>query len=144
MDQPTIVEFTPVLTEVASGLAFPEGPIWMSDGSIVLVEMFGPRLTRVHPDGTKETIAEVPGGPNGAAVGPDGAFYVYAHVPQFTTALGIDSLQLTARWLHEIGVAATSGVDFDLARGHEHVRFSYAGSGADMVEACELLAGWTP
>jgi len=76
MDQPRIVEFTPVLTEVASGLAFPEGPIWMSDGSIVLVEMFGPRLTRVHPDGTKETIAEVPGGPNGAAVGPDGAFYV--------------------------------------------------------------------
>jgi len=76
MDQLRIVEFTPVLTEVASGLAFPEGPIWMSDGSIVLVEMFGPRLTRVHPDGTKETIAEVPGGPNGAAVGPDGAFYV--------------------------------------------------------------------
>jgi len=74
----------------------------------------------------------------------DGAFYVYAHVPQFTTALGIDPLQLTARWLHEIGVAATSGVDFDLARGHEYVRFSYAGSSADMVEACELLAGWTP
>ena len=74
----------------------------------------------------------------------DGAFYVYAHVPQFTTALGIDSLQLTTRWLHELGVAATSGVDFDLARGHEYVRFSYAGAGADMAEACELLAGWTP
>ncbi len=74
----------------------------------------------------------------------DGAFYVYAHVPHLTTGLGIDSLALTARWLHELGVAATSGVDFDLARGHEYVRFSYAGASADMAEACELLAGWTP
>jgi aspartate/methionine/tyrosine aminotransferase len=73
----------------------------------------------------------------------DGAFYVYAHVPQLTTAIGLDSLQLTTRWLHEIGVAATSGVDFDLARGHEYVRFSYAGAGADIAEACDLLAGWT-
>lgn len=74
----------------------------------------------------------------------DGAFYVYAHVPHLTTAVGLDSLQLTTRWLHEIGVAATSGVDFDLACGHEYVRFSYAGTGTDMAEACELLAGWTP
>jgi aspartate/methionine/tyrosine aminotransferase len=74
----------------------------------------------------------------------DGAFYVYAHVPHFTTALGIDSLQLTTRWLHEIGVAATSGVDFDLGRGHDYVRFSYAGTGADLAEACDLIAGWSP
>lgn len=74
----------------------------------------------------------------------DGAFYVYAHVPHLTTALGIDSLELTSRWLHEAGVAATSGIDFDLARGHEYVRFSYAGDGADMTEACELIAEWTP
>jgi aspartate/methionine/tyrosine aminotransferase len=74
----------------------------------------------------------------------DGAFYVYAHVAHLTTALGIDSLQLTKRWLHEIGVAATSGIDFDLARGHEYVRFSSAGSAADIAEACELLARWTP
>jgi gluconolactonase len=60
------------LTEVASGLAFPEGPIAMPDGTVVLVEMFGPKLTRVHPDGRVETIAEIPGGPNGAALGPDG------------------------------------------------------------------------
>jgi aspartate/methionine/tyrosine aminotransferase len=74
----------------------------------------------------------------------DGAFYVYAHVPHLTTGLGIDSLALTARWLHELGVAATSGVDFDLARGHEYVRFSYAGATSDMAEACDLIAGWTP
>jgi aspartate/methionine/tyrosine aminotransferase len=74
----------------------------------------------------------------------DGAFYVYAHVPHLTTAIGIDSLALTSRWLHEVGVAATSGVDFDLARGHEYVRFSYAGATAHLAEACELLAGWSP
>jgi gluconolactonase len=64
------------LTEITSGLRFPEGPIAMPDGTVVLVEMFGERLTRVHPDGSTETVAEVPGGPNGAAVGPDGAFYL--------------------------------------------------------------------
>jgi len=72
------------LIEVASGLAFPEGPIAMPDGSVVLVEMFGPRLTRVHPDGTKETIAEIPGGPNGAALGPDGKFYICNNGGRFT------------------------------------------------------------
>ena len=64
------------LIEVASGLKFPEGPIAMSDGSVILVEMFGPRITRVRPDGSQETIAEIQGGPNGAAIGPDGALYL--------------------------------------------------------------------
>ncbi len=64
------------LVEVTSGLKFPEGPIAMPDGSVLLVEMFGPRITRVFPDGTKETVAEIPGGPNGLAVGPDGALYL--------------------------------------------------------------------
>jgi gluconolactonase len=64
------------VTEIASGLRFPEGPIAMSDGSVVLVEMFGPRITRVRPDGSTEVVAEVPGGPNGAAIGPDGALYL--------------------------------------------------------------------
>jgi gluconolactonase len=64
------------LTEITTGLRFPEGPIAMPDGSVILVEMFGPRLTRVNADGTKETIAEIAGGPNGAAIGPDGALYL--------------------------------------------------------------------
>lgn len=63
-------------TEVASGLRFPEGPVAMPDGSVILVEMFGPRITRILPDGTKVTIAEIVGGPNGLAVGPDGALYL--------------------------------------------------------------------
>lgn len=63
-------------TEITSGLRFPEGPIAMPDGSVILVEMFGPRITRVLPDGTKQTVAEIVGGPNGAAIGPDGALYL--------------------------------------------------------------------
>ena len=53
-------------------------------------------------------------------------------------------MQLCERWLDELGVAATPGVDFDLARGHEYVRFSYAGSADDIGAACERLAGWQP
>ena len=61
---------------VTEGLQFPEGPMAMADGSVILVEIRGKRLTRVRPDGSKETAAELGGGPNGAAVGPDGAIYV--------------------------------------------------------------------
>ena len=71
---------TLIQSEVASGLEFPEGPIVMDDGSIVLVEIAGPRLTRVLADGSTEVIAEwddpESAGPNGAAVGPDGHIYV--------------------------------------------------------------------
>jgi len=61
---------------VAEGLQFPEGPIAMQDGSVVLVEIRRQTLTRVLPDGRQEIIAKVGGGPNGAAIGPDGAAYI--------------------------------------------------------------------
>ncbi|MBZ9649889.1 SMP-30/gluconolactonase/LRE family protein [Sphingobium sp. 3R8] len=61
---------------VAEGLSFPEGPVWMKDGSIILVETGAGKLTRILPDGSKETVAECGGGPNGIAVGPDGMLYV--------------------------------------------------------------------
>ena len=61
---------------LADGLLFPEGPIAMPDGSVVLVEIARGTLTRVMPDGRTEVIAETGGGPNGAAIGPDGACYV--------------------------------------------------------------------
>jgi gluconolactonase len=61
---------------VTEGLEFPEGPIAMADGSVILTEIKGQRLTRVKRDGSKETVAETGGGPNGAAIGPDGAIYV--------------------------------------------------------------------
>jgi len=61
---------------LATGLRFPEGPIAMADGSVLLVEIEGRRLVRVQPDGTITTVAELGGGPNGAALGPDGHCYV--------------------------------------------------------------------
>lgn len=74
----------------------------------------------------------------------DGAFYVYAHVPHLTTEIGIDASELCRRWLDELGVCATPGIDFDTVRGHEYLRFSYAGDGADLAEACDRLATWRP
>ena len=61
---------------VTDGLEFPEGPIAMADGSIILTEIKAKRITRVTPDGQKTQVARTGGGPNGAAIGPDGAVYV--------------------------------------------------------------------
>jgi len=62
-------------TTVAAGLRFPEGPVAMPDGSVILVEIAAGRITRVKPDGSTETVAEPGGGPNGLAMGPDGKLY---------------------------------------------------------------------
>jgi gluconolactonase len=62
--------------EVATGLQFPEGPVAMADGSVLVVEIRRGTLSRVQPDGKVEVVAELGGGPNGAAIGPDGAVYV--------------------------------------------------------------------
>jgi gluconolactonase len=61
---------------VTDGLRFPEGPIAMADGSVILVEINRQTLTRVKPNGKHEIVAKLGGGPNGAAIGPDGAVYV--------------------------------------------------------------------
>ena len=61
---------------VAEDLQFPEGPVAMADGSVLLVEIRRQTLTRVLPNGAKEIVAQLGGGPNGAAVGPDGAVYI--------------------------------------------------------------------
>ncbi len=66
----------PDFEELASGLLFPEGPIAMPDGSVVLVEIRRGTLSRVTPAGGVEVVAELGGGPNGAAIGPDGRCYV--------------------------------------------------------------------
>ena len=60
---------------VAEGLAIPEGPVALPDGSVILSEIATRRVTHILPDGRRRTLAEPGGGPNGLAVGPAGALY---------------------------------------------------------------------
>ena len=71
-----VTTLTPRVTPIASGLRFPEGPIAMPDGSVILVEIARRTLSRVTADGTVHVIATLGGGPNGAAMGPGGRIYV--------------------------------------------------------------------
>lgn len=68
----------------------------------------------------------------------DGAFYAYCDVSSLTN----DSMEFARRMLAEAHVAATPGRDFDPFEGHRFMRFSYAGSLAEMVEATDRLGRW--
>lgn len=61
---------------MADGLGFPEGPIALADGSVLLVEIQAQSVSRVYPNGRIERLVKTAGGPNGAAVGPDGRLYI--------------------------------------------------------------------
>lgn len=69
----------------------------------------------------------------------DGAFYLYAE----TAHLEPDSVRLAERWLDEIGVAVTPGVDFDPFEGRRWTRFSYAGDPAVIAEAADRIVAWS-
>jgi len=68
----------------------------------------------------------------------DGAFYAYCDVSQLTN----DSMSFAKRMLAEAHVAATPGRDFDPLSGHRTMRFSYAGSPAEMIEATARIGRW--
>ncbi len=61
---------------IATGLRYPEGPVALADGSVLVVELAGEALKRVRPDGRVDVVAKIPGSPNGAAMGPGGKVYV--------------------------------------------------------------------
>jgi gluconolactonase len=101
---------------VTEGLAFPEGPVVLPDGDVVVVEVRSGHLTRVHPDGTKDLLADVGGGPNGAAIGPDGALYVvnnggfaWSEMHGLTIPLGPDGSSappgFTGGWIDRVDLA---------------------------------------
>lgn len=83
-------------------------------------------------------VRALPGAGFGSFAEADGAFYVYADVGERTN----DSVAFCARMLAEVGIAASSGVDFDRGRGRRTMRFSYCGPEADVAEAVERLRGW--
>lgn len=66
----------PPVQIVAEGLQFPEGPVWLPDGTVLCVEIKAGTLTAIDARGRRSVVAALGGGPNGAALGPDGACYV--------------------------------------------------------------------
>lgn len=60
---------------MATGLGFPEGPVAMPDSSVVLTEIRNRRVSRIASDGTTTMLSDTGGGPNGLAIGPDGALF---------------------------------------------------------------------
>jgi aspartate/methionine/tyrosine aminotransferase len=86
----------------------------------------------------KRLLTELPKAGFDRLAPADGAFYIYADVAHLTD----DSEAFCRRMLAETGVAATPGVDFDPARGHHFVRFSFAGPTADIAEAARRLQSW--
>jgi gluconolactonase len=84
---------------VASGLNYPEGPVVLGDGSLVLTEIDGATVTRVAADGSVDVVARCEGGPNGAALGPDGALYVCNNGGRFASG------NWTGGWIERVDLA---------------------------------------
>ncbi|MCH9673151.1 MAG: SMP-30/gluconolactonase/LRE family protein [Gammaproteobacteria bacterium] len=111
------------MSVMAEGLKFPEGPISMPDGSVILVEIVGETLTRVQPDGSKEVLAHCPGGPNGAAFGPDGRVWLCNNggsaARGFIQAVDIQSGESETIYTHVDGEALSAPNDlvFDATGG---------------------------
>jgi aspartate/methionine/tyrosine aminotransferase len=79
----------------------------------------------------------------GGVVVPDGAFYLWCPVGALVDRGVAPSAEiLCQRWLHDLGVAVTPGIDFDTVDGQRFVRFSFAGSEADVAEAMARLRAW--
>ena len=109
--------------EIASGLRFPEGPVVLPDGDVLVVEIERGTLTRVRPDGTLQVVADLGGGPNGAALGPDGAVYVCNNGGFEFTDLG--GILVPGHQAHDYGGGCIQRVD--LATGKAEVLYTRAG-----------------
>jgi gluconolactonase len=99
---------------VAEGLEFPEGPVAMADGSVLVAEIKAGRVTRVLPDGSKEILVETGGGPNGLAIGPDGALWIANNGGSFSWH---DQMDLTIPGPTPPGHEGGSIQRFDFAAG---------------------------
>lgn len=81
------------VTVLATDLLFPEGPVALNDGSVLVAEIRSGLIKRIRPDGAVDIVADCGGGPNGMALGPDGALYVCnnggnTYLPDHFAAIG--------------------------------------------------------
>ncbi len=77
-------------------------------------------------------------------VEPDGAFYLWCAIDELIVR-GItgSAVELCAEWLEELDVAVTPGIDFDPVDGDRAIRFSFAGSEADVATAVGRITAWS-
>jgi len=111
------------LTVIADDLWFPEGPVALPDGSVLVVEIRRRTLTRIHRGGGKEIVAELGGGPNGAAIGPDGRCYLCNNG-------GFEFRQIDGVWLPTFAAGDYSGgwiEAVDLTTGRSEVLYRSCG-----------------
>jgi gluconolactonase len=64
------------IRELARKLLFPEAPVLLPDGALLVASVAGRRVLKVDAKGAVSTVAEIDGAPNGLALGPDGKCYV--------------------------------------------------------------------
>jgi aspartate/methionine/tyrosine aminotransferase len=83
-------------------------------------------------------LAVLPGMGLGRIAPPDGAFYIYADVSEFTD----DSMEFCKALLQDTGVATAPGIDFDPVEGKHFMRISFAVSTPLVEEAIRLMGPW--
>src|SRR6218665_2995513 len=111
---------------IATGLEFPEGPIALADGSVLLVELARSTLGRIEPDGRKQELAHAPGAFNGAAIGPDRRVYLCNN-----GGFGWVRERGTLRPHLQAADYAGGGIDvFDFATGRVERLYDRCGGGA--------------
>jgi gluconolactonase len=112
------------IRELADGLKFPEGPVALADGSVVLLELARSTVTKVGPDGKVQVIAKIKGGPNGSALGPDGKLYVCNNGGCFDW---VEADGLTVPVMVSTGYVGGSIDRVDLSTGEVEMLYSKAG-----------------
>lgn len=83
-------------------------------------------------------LAALPGMGLGRIAPPDGAFYIYADVSEFTD----DSMEFCKALLQDTGVATAPGIDFDPVEGRHFMRISFAVATPLVEEAIRLIGPW--
>jgi gluconolactonase len=121
------------LEVVCQGLGFAEGPVAMPDGTILLVDIKKECVTRVRPDGSQELVAKVPGGPNGAAIGPDGRLYICNNGGFDWTAMPLPGGQIITVGEHQAASYEGGSVQaLDLGSGKLETIYTECEIGTDM------------
>ena len=94
------------LRTLATGLRFPEGPVVLADGTILVTEIAGGQISAVAPDGKCTVFAKTGGGPNGLAIGPDAVVLGIQHGDEYSASVDLAAFGRDGarRWLRRLRI----------------------------------------